>query len=60
LGSSNLSKSINYWNGILGLTIYERTEKSASFAFNEKATRIELEAAGKLIKFFKTQIATID
>ncbi|XP_066247720.1 glyoxalase domain-containing protein 4 [Euwallacea similis] len=46
LGSSNLSKSINYWNGILGLTIYDRTEKSAAFAFSENATMIELKDVG--------------
>ncbi|XP_050310901.1 glyoxalase domain-containing protein 4 isoform X2 [Anthonomus grandis grandis] len=46
LASSNLSKSLNYWNGILGLTIYDRTEKSATFGFDEKATKLELVDIG--------------
>lgn len=48
LASSSLEKSINYWNGILGLTIYEKTDKSATFGFAKTATKIQLKEIGKL------------
>ncbi|KAL1491522.1 hypothetical protein ABEB36_012106 [Hypothenemus hampei] len=46
LGSSDLSRSINYWNGILGLKLYEKSDQEASFGFSDKATRIELKSVG--------------
>ncbi|XP_048522505.1 glyoxalase domain-containing protein 4 isoform X1 [Dendroctonus ponderosae] len=46
LASSSLEKSVNYWNGILGLTIYEKTDKSATFGFEKKATKIQLKDIG--------------
>lgn len=42
LSSSNLLKSINYWNGILGLTIFDRTENSVVLGFKENETKLEL------------------
>lgn len=47
LSCSNLTKSINYWNGILGLTIFGRTDKSVTLGFKENETLLELvEIAG--------------
>lgn len=46
LASSNLLKSINYWNGILGLTIFERSDKSVLLGFNENEGKLELQDIG--------------
>ncbi|CAG9759469.1 unnamed protein product [Ceutorhynchus assimilis] len=46
LSSSNLAKSINFWNGILGLKIFDQTEKSATFGFDDKGTKLQLEYIG--------------
>jgi len=46
LASSNLLKSINYWNGILGLKIFERTDNSALFGFKDNESKLELQDIG--------------
>ncbi|XP_063907698.1 glyoxalase domain-containing protein 4 isoform X2 [Zophobas morio] len=43
LSSSNLSKSVDYWNGILGLTIYNKTDKSVLLGFKDNEAKLELE-----------------
>ncbi|XP_060527847.1 ionotropic receptor 40a-like [Cylas formicarius] len=43
LASSSLSKSINYWNGILGLTIFDRTDKSVLVGFDQNQAKLELK-----------------
>lgn len=46
LASSNLQKSIDYWNGVLGLKIYQRTADSASFGFADNQAKVELKDIG--------------
>ncbi|XP_044271197.1 glyoxalase domain-containing protein 4 [Tribolium madens] len=46
LSCSNLTKSINYWNGVLGLTIFGRTDKSVLLGFKENEAKLELEEIG--------------
>ncbi|GLH03414.1 Glyoxalase domain-containing protein 4 [Gryllus bimaculatus] len=46
LASSNLQKSIDYWNGILGLKIYNQDERSATFGFGDNQAKVELRDIG--------------
>lgn len=47
LASSNLKKSINYWNKILGLKIFNQTEKSVQLGFGDgNQTLLELNEIG--------------
>ncbi|KAF7288050.1 glyoxalase domain-containing protein 4-like [Rhynchophorus ferrugineus] len=46
LGCSNLTSSINYWNGILGLTIFEQSDKSALLGFKRNEAKLELKQIG--------------
>ncbi|KAH0820107.1 hypothetical protein GEV33_002682 [Tenebrio molitor] len=43
LSCSNLLKSINYWNGLLELTIFDRTDKTVLLGFKEREAKLELE-----------------
>ncbi|KAL1450885.1 hypothetical protein WDU94_003197 [Cyamophila willieti] len=43
LASSDLAKSINYWNEILGLQIFKQDEKSATFGFAAEQAKLQLE-----------------
>ncbi|XP_022118473.2 glyoxalase domain-containing protein 4 [Pieris rapae] len=42
LASSNLAKSIAYWNGLLTLNIFEKTDKSATLGFSDDQSKLEL------------------
>lgn len=42
LASSDVKKSINYWNAILGLKLFNESDKSATFGFDEKQAKLEL------------------
>ncbi|CAF4938008.1 unnamed protein product [Pieris macdunnoughi] len=42
LASSNLAKSIAYWNGLLTLKIFEKTDKSATLGFSDDQSKLEL------------------
>ncbi|KAJ8961068.1 hypothetical protein NQ314_005998 [Rhamnusium bicolor] len=46
LACSNLVKSINYWTGILGLTIFDRTEKTVLVGYSQDGAKLELEDIG--------------
>ena len=43
LACSNLAKSLEYWNGILGLNIFDTTNKSAVIGFNDNEAKLELQ-----------------
>lgn len=47
LASSNLSKSIAYWNGLLSLKIFEKNNKSVLLGFSEDQAKLELVDIGK-------------
>lgn len=53
LACSNLEKTIQYWSGILGLKIMNRTSNSASFAFDEKQCQLEFKDIGRPINHAK-------
>lgn len=42
LASSNLAKSIEYWNGLLTLKIFNKTDKSVLLGFSEDQAKLEL------------------
>ncbi|XP_013196192.1 glyoxalase domain-containing protein 4 [Amyelois transitella] len=46
LASSNLARSIAYWNGLLGLKIFEKAEKSVLLGFGEDQAKLELVDIG--------------
>lgn len=46
LASSNLQKTIDYWNGLLGLRIFEKTEKNVLFGFNDNEAKLEFQDIG--------------
>lgn len=47
LASSNLQKSIDYWSGILGLKIFDKTDKSVLLGFADNQAKLELQDIGK-------------
>lgn len=47
LASSNLAKSIEYWNGLLSLKIFEKSSKSVLLGFSENQAKLELVDIGK-------------
>lgn len=47
LASSDLQKSIEYWNGILGLKIFNKTDKSVVLGFSDTQTKLELQQIGE-------------
>ncbi|XP_041976886.1 glyoxalase domain-containing protein 4 [Aricia agestis] len=47
LASSNLAKSIAYWNGLLSLKIFEKTDKSVLLGFSEDQSKLELIEIGE-------------
>ncbi|KAB0790562.1 hypothetical protein PPYR_15034 [Photinus pyralis] len=42
IACSSLAKSLDYWNGILGLTVFEKSEKSATVGFKANEAKLEL------------------
>ncbi|XP_047098946.1 LOW QUALITY PROTEIN: glyoxalase domain-containing protein 4 [Schistocerca piceifrons] len=50
LASSNLSKSIQYWNGILGLKKYNETGTSVLLGFGDNQAKLELFDIGKPVE----------
>jgi catechol-2,3-dioxygenase len=53
LASSNLQRSIDYWNGILGLKIYSQNDKKVVLGFADDQAKLELEDIGKAILSFR-------
>ncbi|XP_050668075.1 glyoxalase domain-containing protein 4 [Leptidea sinapis] len=53
LACSNLARSIAYWNGLLSLKIYEKTDKSAIFAFGDDQAKLELVDIGAPVNHAK-------
>lgn len=46
LASSNLQKSVDFWNGILGMKIYERGDTSVVLGYNDNQCKLELQDVG--------------
>ncbi|XP_050509327.1 glyoxalase domain-containing protein 4 [Diabrotica virgifera virgifera] len=49
LNVSNLKKSIEYWNGILGLKIFKTNDKSALLGFKENEAKLEIQEISEAI-----------
>ncbi|KAG5896462.1 hypothetical protein JTB14_002603 [Gonioctena quinquepunctata] len=49
LACSNLAKSKEYWNGVLGLEIFGKTGKSLEFGFKKSEPKLELVDIGQPI-----------
>ncbi|PZC81748.1 glyoxalase domain-containing protein 4 [Helicoverpa armigera] len=47
LASSNLEKSIDYWNGLLSLKVYEKTTKTVTLGFGDNQAKLELVDIGQ-------------
>ncbi|CAG9783876.1 unnamed protein product [Diatraea saccharalis] len=47
LASSNLAKSIAYWNGLLTLKIFEKKDKSVLLGFSDDQAKLELIEIGE-------------
>jgi catechol-2,3-dioxygenase len=47
LASSNLQRSIDYWNGILGLKICSQNNNKVVLQFPSDQIKLELEDVGK-------------
>lgn len=61
LASSNLQKSIDYWNGLLGLEIFAKNleKRNVLLGFNANETKLELQEIGKwyfLIYIYKSSM----
>lgn len=50
LASSNLPKSIDYWNGILGLKLFNQSEKCAVVGFDETQAKLKLIDIGSKVE----------
>ncbi|XP_018320343.1 glyoxalase domain-containing protein 4 [Agrilus planipennis] len=53
LASSNLSNTLKYWHDILGLNVFEKTEKCAVLGFNDTQTKLEFQDIGQTINHAK-------
>ncbi|KAL4714522.1 hypothetical protein ACJJTC_006568 [Scirpophaga incertulas] len=49
LACSNLAKSIEYWNGLLTLKVFEKTTKSVLLGFGDDQAKLELVEIGEPI-----------
>nr|CAD7455851.1 unnamed protein product [Timema tahoe] len=49
LNISNLQRSLDYWNKLLGLKIYEKSEKSVLLGFSNNQTKLELYDIGQKV-----------
>jgi len=54
LASSNIQQSLAYWNGLLGLDVYEKKPKSATFAFSSNQAKLEISDIGKAVDHAKS------
>ncbi|CAG9585258.1 unnamed protein product [Danaus chrysippus] len=53
LASSDLAKSIAYWNGLLTLKIFEKTDKTVTLGFSEDQAKLELVDIGEPVNHAK-------
>lgn len=53
LASSNIQKTIEYWNGLLKLKIFQQDDKSATFGFNDQQAKLEFHQIDSAIDHAK-------
>jgi len=46
LSSTNLTKSVKFWNGILGLNIFSQTDALVEFGFGDDQAKLKLRDIG--------------
>lgn len=46
LSSTNLTKSVKFWNGILGLNIFSQTEAFVEIGFDNDQAKLKLRDIG--------------
>ncbi|KAJ8946297.1 hypothetical protein NQ314_008922 [Rhamnusium bicolor] len=49
LATSNVARSLEYWNEILGLTVFEKTEDTILVGFNKNEAKLELMYIGETV-----------
>lgn len=49
LSSTNLPKSVKFWNGILGLNIFNQTETFAELGFSNDQAKLKIRDIGNLV-----------
>lgn len=52
LSSTSLTKSLKFWNGVLGLNILKETENFVELGFGDDQAKLKLRDIGKRIHFF--------
>lgn len=50
LSSSNLKRTLDYWNGILGMKVYEQTNDAALLGFGDTQAKLEFKDIGKRVE----------
>lgn len=48
LSCSNLQNSLDYWHKLLGLQVFEQSDKSVIFGFGKNEAKLELQQIGRL------------
>jgi len=46
LSSTNLTKSVKFWNGVLGLRIFSQTEALVELGFGDDQVKLKLRDIG--------------
>jgi len=46
LSSTNLTKSVKFWNGVLGLRIFSQTEALVELGFEDDQAKLKLRDIG--------------
>lgn len=47
LSSTNLTNSVKFWNGILGLKIFNQTESLVELGFGDNQAKLKLRDIGR-------------
>ena len=50
LGVSNLSRSLDYWHKLLGMTVFEETDKKALLGYSPEECKLELVHVGQAVE----------
>jgi len=59
LSSTNLTKSMKFWNGILGLNIFNQNESSIELGFGEDQAKLKLRDIGKFLNMVTFFLYTV-
>ena len=48
MASTNLQNSLNYWNGLLEMKVFEKSDKSVVVGYKDNEAKLELVQLGGL------------